>query len=57
MPEIRTPAGSHPFRGALRRSAVPTRLQDTGRIIGIRLLDHIIIGRDGHFSFADEGLL
>ncbi|MEJ2147800.1 MAG: JAB domain-containing protein [Acidobacteriota bacterium] len=30
---------------------------DTGGIIGIRLLDHIIIGGNGHFSFADEGLL
>ncbi len=37
--------------------AITTRLVETGRIIGIRLLDHIIIGRNGHFSFADEGLL
>ncbi len=37
--------------------AITTRLVETGKIIGIRLFDHIIIGRNGHFSFADEGLL
>lgn len=28
-----------------------------GRILGIRLLDHIILGRDKYFSFLDEGIL
>lgn len=37
--------------------SITTRLQETGKIIGIRLFDHIIIGKNGHFSFADEGLL
>jgi DNA repair protein RadC len=33
------------------------RLVETGRIIGIRILDHVIIGRRRYFSFADQGLL
>jgi DNA repair protein RadC len=37
--------------------SITTRLAETGKIIGIRLFDHIIIGKSGHFSFADEGLL
>jgi DNA repair protein RadC len=45
------PAPSHEDR------AITTRLAETGRIIGIRLFDHIIIGKNRHFSFADEGLL
>ncbi len=37
--------------------AITTQFLEAGKIIGIRILDHIIIGRNGHFSFADEGLL
>lgn len=33
------------------------RLSKTGEIIGIKLLDHIIIGSQGFYSFADEGLI
>ncbi len=33
------------------------RLNQTGKIIGIHIVDHIIIGVNGFFSFADEGLL
>jgi DNA repair protein RadC len=33
------------------------RLVETGRILGIRVLDHVIIGNFSYFSFADEGLL
>ena len=39
--------------------ALTTRLHDAGKLLGIALLDHIIIG-DGTgemFSFANEGLL
>jgi DNA repair protein RadC len=28
-----------------------------GAIMGIKILDHIIIGGDGFFSFAEEGLI
>ena len=33
------------------------RLKQAGELIGIRLVDHVIIGRNSHFSFAAEGLL
>jgi len=33
------------------------RLNQTGKIIGIHMVDHIIIGGNEFFSFADEGLL
>jgi len=33
------------------------RLQATAEVMGIRLLDHVIIGREGYASFVDRGLL
>jgi DNA repair protein RadC len=39
--------------------ALTTRLVEAGKLLGISVLDHVIIG-DGtsaYFSFADEGLL
>ncbi len=33
------------------------RVNKTGEIIGIKLIDHIIIGHDDFYSFADQGLL
>jgi len=33
------------------------RLVQVGEMIGIQVLDHIIIGDGGHFSFKDNGLL
>jgi DNA repair protein RadC len=33
------------------------RLNKTGQIIGIKMMDHIIIGDNNFFSFSDEGLL
>ena len=38
--------------------AITQRLVDAGKLLGINVLDHIIIGSAGrYFSFADEGLL
>ena len=37
--------------------ALTTRLAEAGRLLGIQVLDHIIIGRDTYLSFADEGFL
>ncbi|MCD6385279.1 DNA repair protein RadC [Candidatus Sumerlaeota bacterium] len=37
--------------------AITHRLYETGEIIGIRVIDHIIIGRKSYYSFADNGLL
>jgi len=36
---------------------ITRRLLETGRIIGIKPLDHVIIGGLRYFSFADQGLL
>jgi len=33
------------------------RLIEAGKILGIEVLDHIIITKDGYFSFKDRGLL
>lgn len=33
------------------------RLVQAGRILGIRVLDHIIFGRDVYYSFSDDGNL
>lgn len=35
--------------------AVTSRLEDAGQILGIRVLDHIILGADDYYSFKDEG--
>jgi DNA repair protein RadC len=32
-------------------------LSDAGKLMGIRVLDHVIIGNDAHFSFSDERLI
>jgi DNA repair protein RadC len=32
-------------------------LSAAGKLMGIKVLDHIIIGGDNYFSFADEGLM
>ena len=36
---------------------ITRRLVATGEMVGIRILDHVIIGPQRYFSFADEGLL
>jgi DNA repair protein RadC len=34
------------------------RVKDAGQILGITVIDHVIIGKEGrHFSFFDGGLL
>ena len=34
-----------------------TRLKEASELLGIRLLDHVIIGEGWHYSFADQGIL
>jgi len=36
---------------------ITARLVEAARIIGIRVLDHVVIGHNRYFSFAEEGLL
>ena len=37
--------------------AITARLVQAGKLLGIDVLDHIIVGDGKYFSFADEGLL
>ena len=37
--------------------AITTRLVEAGKLLGISVLDHIVVGDGRYFSFADEGLL
>lgn len=37
--------------------AMTKRLVEAGKILGIEVLDHIIIGENKHFSFSEEKLL
>jgi DNA repair protein RadC len=37
--------------------ALTSRLKQAAELLGIRLLDHIVLGRDSHVSFAEDGLL
>ena len=37
--------------------AVTQRLVQTGALLGLRVVDHVILGDPGHFSFLDAGLL
>lgn len=36
---------------------ITRRLKEVGEIMGVRVLDHIIIGNEGYVSLADRGLL
>ena len=53
-------AHNHPS-GVLKPSredlVVTKRLKESGKLLGIELLDHVILGRDGYFSMKDEGML
>jgi len=53
-------AHNHPS-GVLTASAqdknLTKNLNDACKLIGIRLLDHLIISSDGYFSFSDDGLI
>jgi DNA repair protein RadC len=37
--------------------AITQKLFHAGNILGINLLDHVIVTKERHFSFADSGLL
>jgi len=38
-------------------TTITKQLSEAGRIVGIKLLDHVIVTKEAHFSFADTGLL
>jgi DNA repair protein RadC len=37
--------------------ALTGRLRDVGRLVGIPVLDHVIVGGEGYVSLAERGLL
>jgi DNA repair protein RadC len=37
--------------------SVTERLSQAGALLGLKVLDHVILGHDGHFSFLDAGLM
>ena len=36
---------------------ITRKLKEAGKVLDIAVLDHLIITTEGHYSFADEGLL
>ena len=42
---------------SMEDNKITTRLKEAGKILGIKLLDHIIVGQEDYYSFADDGLL
>jgi DNA repair protein RadC len=36
---------------------ITRRLKQVGEVMGIRVLDHVVIGRDKYYSFSDRGML
>ena len=49
------PSGEH--RPSNTDSKTHKQLTEAGRILGIRVLDHIIVTRKGYFSFQEAGLM
>jgi DNA repair protein RadC len=51
---------NHPS-GSLKPSRadeeLTTKIREAARYFDIKVIDHIIVSEDGHFSFADEGIL
>jgi DNA repair protein RadC len=36
---------------------ITARLKEVAKLVGIELLDHVILAKEGYYSFSDEGLL
>jgi DNA repair protein RadC len=36
---------------------ITRRLKEVGNVMGIRVLDHVVIGHDRYFSFSDKGMI
>jgi DNA repair protein RadC len=53
-------AHNHPS-GTLEASRadiqITDRLKEVAKLVGIELLDHVILSKNGYYSFSDEGLL
>jgi DNA repair protein RadC len=53
-------AHNHPS-GSLRPSRadeeLTAKIKEAGKLLDIKVLDHIILTSEGHYSFADEGII
>ena len=52
-------AHNHPSGKLLPSTAdkmLTSKLRNAGDILDIKVLDHLIISKDGYFSFGDEGM-
>ena len=53
-------AHNHPS-GTLKASRadiqITQRLKEVSKLVGIELLDHVIISKNGYYSFSDDGML
>ena len=38
-------------------SQITQRLKEVSKLVGIELLDHVILSKEGYYSFSEEGLL
>jgi DNA repair protein RadC len=36
---------------------ITRRLKEVGEVMGIRVLDHVVIGLERYYSFSDRGML
>lgn len=51
---------NHPSGGLKPSKAdeeITLKIKEAGKYLDIKVLDHIIVGEDAYFSFADEGLI
>lgn len=38
-------------------SRLTQKIKDAGKLLDIQVLDHLILGQEGYFSFADQGMI
>ena len=38
-----------------RRQEITRRLREVGELVGVRVLDHVVIGKGRYVSFVDDG--
>ncbi|TKK70403.1 DNA repair protein [Ilyomonas limi] len=53
-------AHNHPsgnLNPSIQDKQLTQKIKDGGKLLDIEVIDHLIISKDGYYSFADEGLL
>ena len=52
--------GNHPggdIKPSPQDKSFTKELHDAGKLMDVKLIDHVIVGNDEYFSFADEGIV